>query len=389
MAMTDNPQYTYLVTGGAGFIGTNFVKYLLGEHGKNVRVIVLDALTYAGNAANLRDEIDRGDIVFIHGDINDRALVEKIFSEYDPDFVVNFAAESHVDRSIENPRIFAETNILGTQTLLDAAKKFWRNDDGTWRPVKRFLQISTDEVYGSLTRDYDEPRPIAISEDVHAIVAERGDTPSAYGEGFFRETTPLSPRSPYSAAKAAADMMVMAYRHTYGMPVNITRCSNNYGPWQFPEKLIPLLINNILAGRPLPVYGRGINVRDWLYVDDHCSAIDTVLRRGTAGEIYNIGGFNEKQNIDIVREVIDIVAELTGTAPRHDLVTYVRDRAGHDLRYAIDPEKIATQLGWYPRTTFARGIRKTVEWYLGHRDWMDSVTSGEYLNYYRQMYDNR
>lgn len=382
-------QYKYLVTGGAGFIGANFVKFLLKKYGDNVKIVVLDALTYAGNLMSISDEVRRSNVKFIHGNINDKTVVDDIFAEFNPDFVVNFAAESHVDRSITNPRIFLETNILGTQSMLDSARHAWQQPDGSWAEGKRFLQISTDEVYGSLSRDFDSPEPLKLSDHAAAVTADRQDVPAAYGKDFFFETTPLAPRSPYSSAKAGADMLVMAYAHTYGMPVNITRCSNNYGPYQFPEKLIPLLINNILEGRELPVYGKGLNVRDWLYVDDHCSAIDLVLRKGTVGEVYNIGGFNEKQNIDIVHEVIDIVAELTDTKPRHDLVKFVKDRAGHDMRYAIAPDKIADQLGWYPLTPFSEGIRKTVAWYLANRDWTRSVTSGQYREYYERMYLNR
>jgi dTDP-glucose 4,6-dehydratase len=387
--MHENNSIKYLVTGGAGFIGANFVKFLLNKYGDGVKVLVLDALTYAGNLMSISDEVKRDNVKFVHGDINDATIVESIFAEFNPDFVVNFAAESHVDRSISNPRIFLETNILGTQSLLDGARRAWQHADGSWTEGKKFLQISTDEVYGSLTRDFDVPQPLQLSEHAAAVTAEREDVPAAYGKDFFFETTPLSPRSPYSSAKAGADMLVMAYAHTYGMPVNITRCSNNYGPYQFPEKLIPLLINNILEGRELPVYGKGLNVRDWLYVDDHCSAIDLVLRRGKIGEVYNIGGFNEKQNIDIVHEVIDIVAERTETEPRHHLVKFVKDRAGHDMRYAICPDKIADELGWYPVTPFSEGIRKTVAWYLANRDWTRSVTSGQYREYYKRMYDNR
>jgi dTDP-glucose 4,6-dehydratase len=385
---TDNCK-KYLVTGGAGFIGANFVKYLLHKYDNNVQIVVLDALTYAGNIMSIADEVKRENVKFVHANINDNAAVTSIFAEFNPDFVVNFAAESHVDRSIENPRIFLETNILGTQSLLDAARHSWQAADGAWANGKRFLQISTDEVYGSLTRDFDSAQPLQLSGHAAAVTADRKDVPAAYGRDFFVETTPLAPRSPYSSAKAGADMLVMAYAHTYGMPVNITRCSNNYGPYQFPEKLIPLLINNILEGRELPVYGKGLNVRDWLYVDDHCSAIDTVLRHGRVGEIYNIGGFNEKQNIDIVHEVIDIVAELTNTTPQHHLVKYVKDRAGHDMRYAICPDKIANELGWYPITPFSEGIRKTIAWYLANRDWTRAVTSGQYREYYKLMYENR
>lgn len=380
-------MHTYLVTGGAGFIGANFVKYLLRTHGNGVRVVVVDALTYAGNMDNLADEVATGSIDFVHADITDTAAMERVFADYNPDFVVNFAAETHVDRSITGPQVFATTNIMGTITLLDVAKRHWRNADGTWQAGKKFLQISTDEVYGSLSRDNKTPEVIPVPDAIKAVVAQRRDTPTAYGKGFFTEQTPLQPRSPYSASKASADMAVMAWHHTYGMPVNITRCSNNYGPMQFPEKLIPLIINNIIEGKPLPVYGKGENVRDWLYVDDHCSAIDLVLHKGKCGEVYNIGGFNEKENIDIVRQVIELVAEMLGQAPRHDLIQYVTDRPGHDMRYAIDPYKMASQLGWIPVTTFAEGIRRTVKWYIDNPEWVRKIVSGEYQDYYKKQYD--
>ena len=376
----------YFITGGAGFIGANFVKYILRTH-PDARVMVVDALTYAGNIDNLAEEIRDGRIRFIHASINDAEAMARAFEETEPDFVVNFAAETHVDRSITGPRVFADTNILGTMTLLEAARRAWRRPDGSWLSGKRFLHISTDEVYGSLPKEYDEPKPIAIPDDIRALVARRHDVPAAFGSGFFTEKTPLAPRSPYSAAKASADMMVMAWHHTYGLPVNITRCSNNYGPMQFPEKLIPLLINNIHQGRELPVYGKGLNVRDWLYVDDHCSAIDAVLLHGRPNEVYNIGGFNEKTNIDIVRQVVDLVAEFTGTAPRHDLITYVTDRPGHDMRYAIDPHKTAAELGWVPLTTFEQGIRRTVRWYLDNPEWVRKIVSGEYMDYYKKQYN--
>lgn len=378
---------TFLVTGGAGFIGTNFVYYLLRTYGDDVRIVVVDALTYAGNRANLDEALTHENVSFVHADINDLEAMNRVFAENNPDYVVNFAAETHVDRSIDSPRVFIETNVMGTHTLLQVALNAWRKGDGSFTDGKKFVQVSTDEVYGSLTRDFDTPCPIVLDEnDKRVFAALRNDTPAAYGEGFFSEETPLAPRSPYSAAKASADMLVMAYSHTYGLPVNITRCSNNYGAYQFPEKLIPLVINNILEGRKLPVYGKGINVRDWLYVDDHCHAIDLVCRKGQLGEVYNIGGYNEKQNIDIVRDIIGLVAEYTGTEPRYDLIEYVTDRAGHDMRYAIKPSKIAADLGWAPRTPFAEGIRETVAWYLANRDWMSSVTSGAYSDYYRRMY---
>lgn len=379
---------TYLVTGGAGFIGSNFVKYLGEKYGEDVRIIILDALTYAGNLETLDSDLKHPGVVFVRGDIGDRTVVDSIFEKYDPDYVVNFAAESHVDRSITNPRLFLETNIIGTQTLLDAARRAWRTSDGGMDTSKRYLQISTDEVYGSLPRTYDEPRPLAMADNLAALVAGR-TAPVTYGEGLFTELTPLAPRSPYSAAKASADMITLAYADTYGLPVNITRCSNNYGPYHFPEKLIPLVINNIRHGRELPVYGAGLNVRDWLYVGDHVRAIDTVLRNADAGEIFNVGGLNEKANIDIVRDIIDIYAEMTDTEPRHDLIRFVTDRPGHDMRYAIDPTKIATRLGWAPLTTFDEGIRRTVRWNIDNQAWVDRVTSGEYLRYYEEMYAHR
>lgn len=377
------------MTGGAGFIGANFVKYLLDKYpADGIRVVILDALTYAGNLATIAGDIERENVDFIKGDINDGSLVAEIFDACNPDFVVNFAAESHVDRSITNPKEFLQTNILGTQTLLEQARKSWKKADGTFDPDKRFLQVSTDEVYGSLERDFDVPVPVDVTDVIERIL---GDRPKAltYGKSFFTERTPLSPRSPYSASKASADMITMAYGDTYGLPVLITRCSNNYGPYQFPEKLIPLIINNIRLGKELPVYGRGLNVRDWLYVGDHVRAIDLVLRKGTPGEVYNIGGFNERENIEIVRTIIDIYAELTGTAPRHDLIRFVTDRPGHDMRYAINPSKAAAELGWLPMTDFDTGIRETVRWNIENPEWLNSVTSGEYLKYYSQMYQDR
>lgn len=380
---------TYLVTGAAGFIGSNFIKYLLYKKYKEeeIKIIVLDLLTYAGNYGTIKDDIDGKRCVFVHGDIRDRELADKLFSENDIDYVVNFAAESHVDRSIENPQLFLETNILGTQNLLDAAKRAWvtgKDETGypVWKAGKRFHQVSTDEVYGSLGKD-----------------------------GFFTENTPLCPHSPYSASKTSADMIVMAYHDTYHMPVSITRCSNNYGPYHFPEKLIPLIINNILEGKQLPVYGKGDNVRDWLYVEDHCKAIDLVVREGKEGEVYNVGGHNEMTNIDIVKLTIktihDIMAEdkelrkiLKKQVKDADgeiaidwindsLITFVKDRLGHDQRYAIDPTKIKNDLGWYPETMFAEGIVKTIKWNLDNQEWVKEVTSGDYQRYYEQMYSNR
>lgn len=396
----------YLVTGGAGFIGANFVKYLLDKWGDNIEIIILDALTYAGNPLTIKEEMDLDNVRFVKGDIGDRELVTRLMEEFDPDFVVNFAAESHVDRSITNPRLFLETNILGTQNILDCARKAWLDGSDAegkpkYREGKKFLQISTDEVYGSLAKNYDTAQPLEVSDEVKRVIEGR-DNLKTFGNGFFTENTPLAPRSPYSAAKTSADLIVMAYYDTYGMPVSITRCSNNYGPYQFPEKLIPLIINNILEGKDLPVYGKGDNVRDWLYVADHAKAIDMVLRHGRIGEVYNIGGFNEEQNISIVKSIIDIIARIMRDEPAYrkllqhperpidyNMIRYVTDRPGHDMRYAIDPTKIATELGWYPETPFTEGIEKTVRWNLDNRPWLESVTSGDYLKYYAEMYDNR
>lgn len=374
---------TYLVTGAAGFIGANYIKYLLQRY-DDVKIVVLDLLTYAGNLGTIANDVDNERCIFQRGDIGDRTLVDSLFAQYNFDVVVNFAAESHVDRSIENPQLFLETNILGTQNLLDCARRVWvtgKDSQGypTWRDGVRYHQVSTDEVYGSL-----------------------GD------EGYFTEETPLCPHSPYSASKTSADLFVMAYHDTYHMPVTITRCSNNYGPYHFPEKLIPLIIKNILEGKQLPVYGDGSNVRDWLYVEDHCKAIDMVVRNGRPGQVYNVGGHNEKKNIDIVRLTISTIHRLMTEQPEYrkvlkkleigadglpsiewindDLITYVKDRLGHDQRYAIDPTKIRNELGWYPETSFEVGIVKTIEWYLTHQEWVDEVTSGEYQHYYERMY---
>jgi len=397
---------TYLVTGAAGFIGSNFLKYILGKYGNNVEVVVVDALTYAGNLASIKDEIALPNVTFVKGDIADRDLITNLLAQNDVDYIVNFAAESHVDRSITNPKLFLETNILGTQNMLDCARIAWmEGKDEQGHPVyargKKFLQISTDEVYGSLTKDYEQAQPLQVSDAVQDVIEGRTDL-KTFGEHFFTEETPLAPRSPYSASKTSADLIVLAYHETYGLPVNITRCSNNYGPYHFPEKLIPLIINNILQGKELPVYGKGENVRDWLYVEDHCKAIDMVLRLGTVGEVYNIGGFNEESNINIVRQVIDIIARIMRVEPHYQellqcpledinysLIRYVTDRPGHDMRYAIDPTKIATELGWFPETPFTVGIEKTIRWNLDHQDWVKSVTSGDYQKYYDDMYANR
>ncbi len=348
---------TILVTGGAGFIGSNFVRHLL-RSPYEYKVINLDALTYAGNLSNLRDVESNPSYSFIRGDIRDKDTVDRIFEENTVDFVVNFAAESHVDRSITNPEIFLSTNILGTGVLLDAAKRHWSLEPDNkycrnYREGVKFLQVSTDEVYGALGK-----------------------------EGFFTETTPLSPNSPYSASKAGADMLVRSYGETFALPVNITRCSNNYGPYQFPEKLIPLMISNCLQNKELPIYGDGLQIRDWLHVSDHCSAIETVLLRGRNSEIYNIGGNNEKANIEIVRLI------LSATGKDESLIRYVKDRPGHDRRYAIDNTKITSELGWSPSYTFEQGMAETVSWYLANTDWTAEILSGDYMNYYKNMYGN-
>jgi dTDP-glucose 4,6-dehydratase len=397
---------TYLVTGAAGFIGCNFVKYILGKYGDDIRVIILDALTYAGNLASIKDEIARDNVTFVRGDVGDRELVQQLMRENDVDYIVNFAAESHVDRSITNPRLFLETNILGTQNMLDCARDAWlvgkdSHGKNIYKPGKKYLQISTDEVYGSLTKDYNEAHELHVDDDLRDVIGSRHDL-KTYGEHFFTEQTPMAPRSPYSASKTSADMIAMAYHETYGLPVNITRCSNNYGPYHFPEKLIPLIIKNILEGKKLPVYGKGENVRDWLYVEDHCKGIDMVLRQGRVGEVYNIGGFNEESNINIVRQVIAIIARIMHEEPQYQrllkckvedindgLIEFVTDRPGHDMRYAIDPSKIARELGWYPETPFTVGIEKTIRWNLDHQEWVQSVTSGDYQRYYDEMYGNR
>lgn len=394
---------TYLVTGAAGFIGANFLKYILNKH-KDIFVVVLDKLTYAGNLKNIEEELKDKRVEFVKGDICNNELVENIFSKYDIDYVVNFAAESHVDRSIENPKLFLETNILGTQTLLDIAKKFWivgKDKKGypVYKEGKKYLQVSTDEVYGSLKKDILEGKKLTFNDkDLDILLENRGEV-KTFGTKFFTEETPLSPKSPYSTSKASADMLVMAYMETYHMPINITRCSNNYGAYQFPEKLIPLIINNVLHGKELPVYGDGMNVRDWLYVEDHCKGIDIVLEKGRLGEVYNIGGFNEETNIKIVKLIIDTISRIMKDEIEYrkilktdleninyDLITYVQDRLGHDARYAIDPSKIVKELGWYPETPFVIGIEKTIRWYLDNQEWLENVTSGDYQKYYEEMY---
>lgn len=394
---------TYLVTGAAGFIGANFLKYILNKH-KDIFVVVLDKLTYAGNLKNIENELKDKRVEFVKGDICNNELVENIFSKYDIDYVVNFAAESHVDRSIENPKLFLETNILGTQTLLDTAKKFWtigKDEKGypVYKEGKKYLQVSTDEVYGSLKKDISDGKELTFNDkDLDILLENRGEV-KTFGTKFFTEETPLSPKSPYSTSKASADMLVMAYMETYHIPINITRCSNNYGAYQFPEKLIPLIINNVLHGKALPVYGDGMNVRDWLYVEDHCKGIDIVLEKGRLGEVYNIGGFNEETNINIVKLIIDTISRIMKNEVEYrkilktdlknisyNLITYVQDRLGHDARYAIDPSKIVKELGWYPETPFVIGIEKTIRWYLDNQEWLENVTSGDYQKYYEEMY---
>lgn len=355
---------TYLVTGGAGFIGSNYIHYMFKKYGNEIRIINVDALTYAGNLENLKDVEGLDNYTFVKADICDRDAIDKIFTDNDIDRVVHFAAESHVDRSIVHPEIFVQTNVLGTATMLNAAKNAWELSDGTFQEGKKFLHVSTDEVYGSLSED----------------------------GGYFYETTPYSPHSPYSASKAGSDLLVKAYMDTYHFPANITNCSNNYGPYQFPEKLIPLIIHNALNGKKLPVYGDGKNVRDWLYVEDHAKAIDMVQEQGKLFETYNIGGHNEKQNIEIIKTIIDLLQEeLANDDPRkkyinYDLITYVEDRKGHDRRYAIAPDKIKKEIGWEPETMFKEGIRKTINWYFEHQEWMEHVTSGDYQKYYDSMY---
>ena len=398
---------TYLVTGAAGFIGANYLKYILSKYkNEEIKVIIVDSLTYAGNLGTIVEEIKDERVKFEKIDIRDHKEIARIFSENEIDFVVNFAAESHVDRSIENPQIFLETNILGTQNLLENAKIAWtvaKDENGypVYKDGVKYLQVSTDEVYGSLSKDYDTAIDLIIDdEEVKKVVKNRTNL-KTYGKKFFTEKTSLDPRSPYSASKASADHIVIAYGETYKMPINITRCSNNYGPYHFPEKLIPLMIKNVLEGKKLPVYGKGDNVRDWLYVEDHCKGIDLVLRNADIYEIYNIGGFNEEQNINIVKLVIDILKEEIENSDEYkkvlktdlqninyDLITYVQDRLGHDMRYAIDPSKIARDLGWYPETDFETGIRKTVKWYLEHQNWVNEVVSGDYQKYYEEMYGN-
>ena len=344
-----------IVTGGAGFIGGNFVHMMVAKYPED-HIICVDALTYAGNLETLEPVKDKSNFSFVKADIADRQAIYEIFEQYKPDIVINFAAESHVDRSIREPEVFAKTNVLGTVNLLNCAKNAWETEDG-WKEGVKFLHVSTDEVYGSL-----------------------GET------GYFYETTPLDPHSPYSSSKAGSDLMVKAYGDTYKMPINITRCSNNYGPFQFPEKLIPLLINNCLQLKDLPIYGDGLNIRDWLFVEDHAKAIDMVINNGRVGEVYNVGGHNERTNLQIVDTVIGYIHDNVDERVTENLKKYVADRKGHDRRYGIAPDKIKEELGWYPETCFEVGIVKTIQWYLDNQEWMKNVTSGDYQKYYEKMY---
>ena len=380
-----------LITGGAGFIGSHVVRLFVEKY-PEYRIINADKLTYAGNLSNLKDVEDRPNYTFVKADICDYGVMSSLFTNYNIDGVIHLAAESHVDRSIVDPFVFARTNVMGTLTLLQVAKEHWQPSGWTVNDAEgesvqcRFYHISTDEVYGALELTHPEgiepPFTTAASSSEHHL---------AYGEDFFYEDTKYNPHSPYSASKASSDHFVRSFHDTYGMPVIVTNCSNNYGPYQFPEKLIPLFINNIRHRRPLPVYGRGENVRDWLYVEDHARAIDMIFHLGTIAETYNIGGFNEWKNIDIIRVIISTVDRMLGNPEGHslDLITYVSDRAGHDLRYAIDSTKLQKELGWEPSLQFEEGIEKTVRWYLDNQDWMDDITSGEYEKYYESMYRNR
>ena len=357
----------YIVTGGAGFIGGNFMHFAVNTYPEDMW-ICLDALTYAGNLETLAPLEGKPNYKFVKGDIADREFIFKLFEEEKPDVIINFAAESHVDRSIKEPEVFVNTNVMGTCVMLNCAKEAWELPDGSFKEGKKFLHVSTDEVYGSLPDD---------------------------GTSYFYETTPYCPHSPYSASKASSDFLVKAYIDTYHFPANITNCSNNYGPYQFPEKLIPLIINNALNGKALPVYGDGMNIRDWLYVDDHAKGIDMVQENGKLGETYNIGGHNERRNIQIIKTILETLQELLPDSdPRkanvsEDLITYVADRKGHDKRYAIAPDKIRKEVGWEPETTFEVGIKKTIKWYLEHQEWMERCISGDYQKYYEDMYKNR
>ena len=370
-----------IITGGAGFIGSHVVRLFVNKY-PDYRIINVDKLTYAGNLTNLADVEDNPNYVFVKADICDFELMLSLMKEYKVDGIIHLAAESHVDRSIEDPFTFARTNVMGTLSLLQAAKLVWESDG---YEGKRFYHISTDEVYGALTMNH----PEGIEPPFKTVASSEGH--KAYGDDFFYETTKYNPHSPYSASKASSDHFVRAYHDTYGMPTIVTNCSNNYGPYQFPEKLIPLFINNIRNRKPLPVYGKGENVRDWLYVEDHARAIDVIFHEGKIAETYNIGGFNEWKNIDLIKVMIKTVDRILGNPEGHSLglITYVTDRLGHDARYAIDSTKLQKELGWEPSLQFEEGIEKTVRWYLENQEWMDNVTSGEYEKYYDSMYKGR
>lgn len=396
-------QTTYLVTGAAGFIGSAYVRALAARN-PAPRIVAVDALTYAGNIRNISELIEDGKVEFVKADIRDAAAMDTLIGRVQPDYVVHFAAESHVDRSIDGPGIFVQTNVLGTQVLLEACRRLRDKEAqaGATPSLRRFVQVSTDEVYGHL--EIDCPQGRELSPELAATLGRPDSNPVAYGTEFFSESTPLNPTSPYSASKASADLMALAYARTFRLPVSVTRCSNNYGPRQFPEKLIPLVINNILEGKPLPVYGRGLNVRDWLHVSDHCAAINAVIEHGRPGEVYNIGGFNERRNIDLVGAIIRTVRSLIEEEPEkygplcalapeeidERLITFVGDRPAHDARYAIDSTKIMEETGWKPRVHLdCGGLRECVRWYLDNRAWTADIVRGDYREYYNKMYSRR
>ena len=370
-----------LITGGAGFIGSHVVRLFVNRY-PDYNIVNLDKLTYAGNLANLKDIEEKSNYTFVKADIADIDEMRRVIREHEIDGIIHLAAESHVDRSIKDPFIFARTNVMGTLSLLQAAREYWESRPEGYEG-KLFYHISTDEVYGALELTHPEGVPAPFTTKASS------EDDMAYGTEFFLETTKYNPHSPYSASKASSDHFVRAYHDTYGMPTIVTNCSNNYGPYQFPEKLIPLFINNIRQGKPLPVYGKGENVRDWLFVEDHARAIDVIFHKGKVAETYNIGGFNEWKNIDLIKVIINTVDRLLGNPEGHSLglITYVADRLGHDMRYAIDSRKLQSELGWEPSLQFEEGIEKTVRWYLDNQDWLDNVTSGEYLRYYEEMYD--
>ena len=372
-----------LITGGAGFIGSHVVRLFVNKY-PDYRIVNLDKLTYAGNLANLKDIEEKPNYTFVRADIADLEEMRRVIREYEIDGIIHLAAESHVDRSIKDPFTFARTNVMGTLALLQAAKEYWESLPEKYNG-KMFYHISTDEVYGALELTHPEGTPAPFTTKASA-----GEH-MAFGTEFFLETTKYNPHSPYSASKASSDHFVRAYHDTYGMPTIVTNCSNNYGPYQFPEKLIPLFINNIRHGKPLPVYGKGENVRDWLFVEDHARAIDLIFHEGKVADTYNIGGFNEWKNIDLIKVIIKTVDRMLGNPEGHSdhLITYVTDRLGHDMRYAIDSRKLQAELGWEPSLQFEEGIEKTVRWYLDNQEWMDNITSGDYERYYDDMYKNR